>query len=651
MLLFLAAALLHAPPVPPADGDDRSPRNAAAQRHGGRDDDDEEEGHRVDESSPIVVTARRLDAARTRIDEGLGATVYALSNDAIENRPGGETGSIASILTQTPGVTLHGESLTIRGSRANQVRINDVIVPEAIADPADHLSARLAETTHIITGTLPAQFGFAPAGVISVTTKSGTYQHGGQLEMFGRTDGMIEPAAEWAGAVAGTSLFASASFERERTGIADLAGRSAHDLRRGIEGLAFADHLLGASDRVSLILGGSRQRDRIGATSIGAGTTRADDVYAVGSYQHSSDGVSLQASLFAGAATDAARFAQASRERRSTFGTQIDAAYQPAAAHLIRAGALVARNDATELDPGGKSAAAARTSVGLYAQDEWKLAPALTFNPGVRIEWLHGLASAATAEPRASLVWASPGGLTLHAGYARYAAAAPLRGAPAGQALPDERDDYLDAGLQQRVDAFTFGVDAYWRSVRNLLSERVIPGDAIPLPFAFARAELRGLEISATYARGPVSAWANLALSRARGRTILGGAGLFAPATILAAASRWISLSGARPFVGSGGVTWRIGSFSLTGEVEASSGAVRTASPADPNGARGSPVAMLGVTGVYHARIDEHPIDLRLDLTNLSGVRPVTNDAADLEGGWTRRAQGRAATIGIEFGF
>src|SRR5207247_3418823 len=108
-------------------------------------------------ASAIVVTARRLDAARTRIDEGLGATVYSLNNETIENRPGGETGSIAAILGQAPGTGLSGRSLTIRGSRAIQVRINDIILPEALSDPADHLSSRLAETTRLITGTLPAQ--------------------------------------------------------------------------------------------------------------------------------------------------------------------------------------------------------------------------------------------------------------------------------------------------------------------------------------------------------------------------------------------------------------------------------------------------------------------------------------------------------------
>src|SRR6478736_3390806 len=122
------------------------------------DDDDEQRAP----ATAIVVTARRLDTARTAIDQELGATIYELHNETIENRPGGETGSVAAILAQAPGVTLSSEGPNIRGSTAVELRINGAIVPEAISDPADRLSSRLAESTRTITGTLPAQFGFAP---------------------------------------------------------------------------------------------------------------------------------------------------------------------------------------------------------------------------------------------------------------------------------------------------------------------------------------------------------------------------------------------------------------------------------------------------------------------------------------------------------
>ena len=71
-----------------------------------------------------------------------------------------------------------------------------------------------------------------------------------------------------------------------------------------------------------------------------------------------------------------------------------------------------------------------------------------------------------------------------HVGYARYASAAPLGERPAESKLPDERDNYLDIGIQKRAGPFTLGLDGYWRSARNYIAERETIGSAIPAAFA-----------------------------------------------------------------------------------------------------------------------------------------------------------------------
>src|SRR5579864_5259689 len=299
MSLFIAALLLGASANPSPNDDDDGPKATAPSKPlpPASDDDMDEEG-RGQAKGTIVVTARRLDAARSEIDAALGSNVYSLTNDTIENRPGGETGSVADILSQAPGVNLSSRGLNIRGAAVNQVRINNVIIPEAISDPADQLSSRLAETSRLITGTLPAEFGFAPAGVISVTTKNGLYEHGGQAELFAGTDGMVEPAFEWAGSAADTSLFASGDLEHDHSNVADLQGIVARDRKTDIDGLGFADHVIDTNDRMSLVFGGSRANHQIGETSIGSGTELSTSGYAVGTFQHSDKGFTLQASLF-----------------------------------------------------------------------------------------------------------------------------------------------------------------------------------------------------------------------------------------------------------------------------------------------------------------------------------------------------------------
>src|SRR5439155_18339089 len=113
--------------------------------------------------------------------------------------------------------------------------------------------------------------------------------------------------------------------------------------------------------------------------------------------------------------------------------------------------------------------------------------------------------------------------------------------------LPNERDDYVDAGIQRKLGGLTLAADAYWRSARNYIAQRQTIGSAVPSAFAFARARINGVELSATYADRSITAWANFALASAKARTIIAEPGLFAPATFAAASIRFVPLGSERP--------------------------------------------------------------------------------------------------------
>jgi hypothetical protein len=635
----------------PGHDRDRAEADDRAEDRGQHRDADEDEDDNAAPVTAIVVSARRLDTARTSIDAGLGATTYELHNETIENRPGGETGSVGAILAQSPGVTLSSSGPRMRGSSALRVRINGVIVPEAIADPADRLSSRLAESTRLITGTLPAQFGFSPGGVIAVTPKNGLYQHGGQAELFAGTRGAFEPAFEWGGSTDNSSLFASGSIEFGNTRVGDVAGPSARQVRHEIGALAFADHIIDDENRVSLIAGGSRERRKIGSTDLPAGIEQTGNLYAVATVQHSAGGLTVQTSLFGAHAVDSARFAADQRERRTSFGTQIDSALKTGDDNTVRIGLLLTRRSSHEAAPPALVKRVARTSLGAYLQDEWKPVAGLTINAGVRGDRLRRLGWPPAVEPRASLVWQSDSGFSAHAGYARYASAPPLGEEPAGAGLPDEKDDYFDAGVQQKVGPVTLGLDGYYRRTRDLIAEHMAPGKAVPQAFAFSRGRFRGVDLSVTYAHGPVSAWANLSLAKSQGRRIVGGARLFSASALAADNGRWIDLAADRPLSGSGGVGWRIEKLNLSADVVAGSGAVRTTDPSAPNGARAPAYADFGLAGVYHLDLFGRPLDLRFDVTDLTNVHYVTSDAGNLGGGWTRYAAGRSLLVGFEQSF
>lgn len=328
----------------------------------------------------------------------------------------------------------------------------------------------------------------------------------------------------------------------------------------------------------------------------------------------------------------------------------MDATQTLGSGNTLRLGLLAERATSGERVGAGTWSAAGRTSLALYVQDEWKIAPTLTINPGARVEWLRGLASPARLEPRASIVWSPDDDLSAHAGYARYASAPPLRDA-GGVPLPEERDDYYDLGIQRRLGHLTLGIDGYWRAVRNLLAEHEAPGSALPTPFAFSRARVRGLEFTATYAHRGATAWANVAYSRTTGRTLVARPGVFSAATLAAASSRFLPLATDRPLTASAGFTHRFDELTLSADVQVSSGTVRTLDPALPNGARAPGYALVGLVAVYHVRLAQRATDLRIDLTNIAGVHATTSDARNVEGGWTRQTRGRALVVGIEQGF
>lgn len=650
--LIGSAPLLAAPP----DREDRLSGASAAGKPAtlvdrpasSRDSDDDDERQGPD--SAIVVTARRMDAARTRIDETLGATVYTLTNDTIEDRPGGETRSIADVLLQTPSVRSEGGGRTlVRGSGVVQYRLNNIILPDGIADVGERISARLAASTQLITGALPAQYGSAAGGVVSITTKSGLYDGGGQAELYGGSHATVEPALEWAGASGGTSLFASGSFRRSKSAIAPTPGSTASQRSREIEGFAFADHVIDAENRASLILGSSGERSLISGAAMGPGEALTSDRYGIASFQHSTSRLDLQASAFAAWSRASVRFAQANLASRRTFGSQIEAAYEVDGGHVVRAGLLLTEAHQRESERAA-TRDSRRSSAAAFIEDEWKLNPSVTIDTGLRAEWL-GSGGDASVEPRASLVWKSGSGLTAHAGYALYRVAPPLGESIPADRLRNERDDYVDVGAQQALGDLTLAIDAYWRSERDPIAERELPSSPSGEAFNFRRGRIRGVELSVTYAEGPVSAWSNLAIARADARSIATRRQLFSPAALAYADSHRVPLGEDQRATASAGASWRIGRLLLSSDLLAGSGARRTDDPARPNAAHVKAYASVGLAAVYRLKLLDRPTDLRIDLVNLFDDHYILSDLSRLEGGWTRYGDRRGIFVGFEQGF
>src|SRR5437660_5724854 len=123
----------------------------------------------------VVVTSQELDISREQIVPSLGATRYTVGPDRLDSQSRGEDAPFNQTMLRFPGVEQDSfGQLHVRDEHANlQYRIDDVLLPESIPGFGPELATRFADNISLMTGALPAQFGFRQTGVIDIHTKNG----------------------------------------------------------------------------------------------------------------------------------------------------------------------------------------------------------------------------------------------------------------------------------------------------------------------------------------------------------------------------------------------------------------------------------------------------------------------------------------------
>ena len=431
----------------------------------------------------------QLDVARNQIMPDLGATVHTVSKDQIQAEAQGENASFNQLILRTPGVAEDSlGQLHIRGEHANlQYRINDVLLPEGITGFGPELSPRFADSVSLITGALPAQYGFRTAGIVDIHTKSGVFEPGGEAGMYGGSYDTLNPSFEYGGSQGKAIYYMDGSYSHNGIGIENPTDSSVpiHDTTDQYKAFGYWSYLLDDTSRISLMTSASYSDFEVPNTpgqGQGGGTDNANapfvwpvpgvpngsfnsvdlnerqneqNYYAVVAYQKSAGDFNMQIAGFGRDSSvhfmpdqlgDLYFNGVASDVKRSLYsgGLQLDASYAVGEAHTIRGGLsylgeqTVANSSTTvfPLDANGDPTLGTRTIddrtavngsfYGFYLQDEWKMADWFTLNYGARFDLFSSYISENQLSPRINAIITPTDSTTLHLGYARYFTPPPL---------------------------------------------------------------------------------------------------------------------------------------------------------------------------------------------------------------------------------
>jgi hypothetical protein len=211
-------------------------------------------------SMNLDVVARQLDIARQQIQPSLGATTYNFSPQSLQDIPQGANAPLNQVLLQAPGVAQDSfGQIHLRGEHANvQYRINGVELPEGLSVFGQALESRFANSISLITGALPAQYGFQTAGVVDIQTKTGTTNPGVAISMYGGSWGWLQPSFEEGGRSGPVDWYVTDDFLHNNRGIENPTSSygAIHDTTNQFHGLAYVSGIIDPDTRISLILGG-----------------------------------------------------------------------------------------------------------------------------------------------------------------------------------------------------------------------------------------------------------------------------------------------------------------------------------------------------------------------------------------------------------
>src|SRR6266853_420140 len=266
----------------------------------------------------VVVQSQELDISREQIVPSLGATRYTVGPDRLDSQSRGEDAPFNQTILRFPGIAQDSfGQLHVRGEHANlQYRIDDVLLPESIPGFGPELATRFADNISLMTGALPAQFGFRETGVIDIHTKNGAAFIGSEASIYvGSFDTFME-SLELGGVTGKLSYYVTQSYLHDGIGIENPTRSSPiHDDTDQFKQFAYLSYIIDDTSRFTLLAGDNHNDFQIpnnpgqtttfndmGRTNFNSAkldeNQSEDNAYEILTYQKNAGDFNFQASIF-----------------------------------------------------------------------------------------------------------------------------------------------------------------------------------------------------------------------------------------------------------------------------------------------------------------------------------------------------------------
>lgn len=422
------------------------------------------------EALNLNVSAKKRAKPRSGFSDATGTGDYRIDHADIHALPQGENTPLNQVLLQAPGVAQDAfGQIHVRGEHGNlQYRLNGVLLPPALNDFSQAFDTRFLSSVDLLTGALPAQYGFWTAGVVDMHTKTGAFKNGGDVEVYGGSHNTLEPSFQMEGSSGKTNYYFNGTFLTDELGIENPAPtqNAIHD--RTVQGKSFIDlsRAITPDTKLTFLAGNSTNQFQIpdypdvaapyglngitsfnplmlnenqfeqnsyGLLALNGSTEKLDYQLSVFTFYNTTQympdyGGDL---IFNGIASDV--FLSA-----FTNGVEEDTAYRVTRTDTIRFGLygnaeIGGINNTSAVFPGGPgyqtsdvpfSIVANQTENGwlggLYLTNEWRIFRNLILNTGLRFDMMDQFVTANQLSPRVNLTYKPTRELTLHAGFSRY---------------------------------------------------------------------------------------------------------------------------------------------------------------------------------------------------------------------------------------